>query len=157
MKAILLITLLAVAPTPASPKPNQDKAIQIVWRDMYGMNIPPPTIIWVEGKELNCGKGRTEDGRIVGSRKNKGFVGWLDLSATDTWPPCVYGTFTPHTNTIRLSWPRGTTRFSTTAFSHELAHARAWADTGAFNHQGYDFAPRGRAALADRALRKQGL
>lgn len=156
----------------ASPeKPNQAKALDVVWRQQYEMTADPPTIVWVEGDHLDCGKGRAEDGRLIGGweandkgRANKINHGWYEIDAAregggsaDGFPPCVSGAFDPGAFTIQLSWPPDTVRFSTTSFSHELAHARSFLLTGAANHEGYDFAPRGRVYIADRALRREGL
>jgi len=157
------------APPPSPEKPNQARALEIVWRQQYEMVADPPTIVWMEGGQLDCGKGRAEDGRLIGGweandkgRANKINHGWYELAAreggsTDGFPPCVSGAFDPATFTIQLAWPPGTMRFSTTSFSHELAHARSFRMSGFANHQGYDFAPRGRIFMADRALQKAGL
>ncbi len=167
-------TVTDAAPRPiASPeKPNQSKAMEVVWRQQYEMTAAPPTIVWVENTRLDCGKGRAEDGRLIGGweandrgRANKINHGWYELAARDDNPgndaagfaPCVSGAFDPGTFTIQLSWPPDTARFSTTSFAHELAHARSFLMTGAANHEGYDFAPRGRIYQADRALRRAGL
>ena len=160
-------TVEAVGERPqASPeKPNQAHALDVVWRQQYEMTADPPTIVWMEGDRLDCGKGRAEDGRLIGGweandkhRADKINHGWFEAAASDGgFPPCVSGAFDPGTFTIQLSWPPGTVRFSTTSFAHELAHARSFLLTGAANHEGYDFAPRGRIYIADRALRREGL
>lgn len=153
------------------PKPGQAKALEIVWRQQYEMpdSAPPPPIVWMEGERLDCGKGRAGDGRLIGGREANGRGragkiragkinhGWIEPAAGDGFPPCVSGAFDPATYTIQLSWPAGTVRFSTTSFAHELAHARSFRLLGYANHQGFDFAPRGRVHKADQALRRAGL
>lgn len=173
---ITISATVEVVPTErpaASPaKPGQADALRVVWLQQYEMGgIEPPTIVWMEGNRLDCGKGRAEDGRLVGGREANGGGrygksragrinhGWIEPDAADGggFPPCVSGAFDPATFTIQLSWPPGTARFSTTSFAHELAHARTFRLMGYANHQGFDFAPRGRVYRADAALRKSGL
>ncbi len=48
-------------------KPGQAEALEIVWRQQYERGtIAPPTIVWMEDAQLDCGKGRAEDGRLIG-------------------------------------------------------------------------------------------
>ena len=158
-EAAAVVTEVAPLPTPSAVvKPGQDKAIALVWRGQYDMAVEPPTIQWVEGDKLDCGTGRAANGKLVGGHWGNGFHGWIEPAA-GVWPPCVYGVFDPEAYAIRLSWPRGTTRFSTTALAHELAHARTWVNEHdiSYSHSGIDFAPRGRVARADAALAAQGL
>ncbi len=152
---------------PPTRKPGQAEATEIVWRQQYEMgDIAPPTIVWMEGARLDCGKGRAEDGRLLGGWEanqkhlaNKINHGWFEPDAAEGggFPPCVSGAFDPATYTIQLAWPPGTVRFSTISFAHELAHARSFRLMGYANHQGFDFAPKGRVYQADRALRRAGL
>lgn len=89
-----------------SIKKGQEDAIDIVWNQIFGMKGSPPKIIWVEKPDLTC-------------NKNGSF--WNPLSGSGD--ECVNGLFFPFA--VMIAWPRGS-KFSNTAFCHELLHARQW-------------------------------
>jgi hypothetical protein len=63
-----------------------------------------PTLTWVTADRLDCFKGR----------------GWLSDEG------CVAGLSWKDQNRSAIAWPAGNSKFSETAFAHELRHAKAW-------------------------------
>lgn len=103
----LFIAGCAVGEPPAKI-PNQDTALEIVWRDVYGQTATPPTILWSMD---DCG--------------------W-------TWPDhtiayCVYGgsdgyggRFYKQEFAINVPMPTPHHPLSQQPFAHELLHAKQW-------------------------------
>lgn len=129
---------------------SQDEAMEIVWRQVYGMKgYAPPRIEWMLPHQLDCGNGVAFNVRLqVGIEKGRPVMG----------DKCVYGIFWPYTHHAQIAWQEGAT-YSTTAFAHELYHvALAWRrvpDNGDHSQEG--FQEGGEVSKAIEALRAAGL
>jgi hypothetical protein len=111
------------------------RALQVVWADIYGMDFKlAPLLTWVTRERLDCLKGR----------------GWLSDEG------CVAGLSWRETNRSAVAWPAGTSKFSDTAFAHELRHAAAWHNVG-LNNDHFSGEFQGDVAVANGKLREAGL
>jgi hypothetical protein len=90
-------------------KPNQNRAVEIVWNQVYRMHTAPPPIIWIERTDL------VPDGR--------GFYNPLKKRERT----CVNGLFWPYG--MMIAWPDGS-KYSDSALCHELYHAKMYIDHG---------------------------
>jgi hypothetical protein len=86
--------------------PNQDKAIQLVWHEVFQEADSPPDIYWVE--TLNC-------------HDMEGYFQGRAPTAVVESGKCVAGAYWPDWNWIDLA--HNSDVFSETAFTHELLHA----------------------------------
>ena len=100
---VFRVTLRDIFYTPA-PRPNQGKALDIVWHGIYGVPQEPPHITWMLQKHLDCADGTS----------------WVSVRTGE----CVAGQTTSGVE-IAVAWPDGC-RYSTTAFAHELLHAASY-------------------------------
>jgi hypothetical protein len=113
---------------------NLPRATHVVWVELWGLDLDwTPRIDWVDGARLNCYEGR----------------GWKAQGM------CVAGLSWRDTMTCAVAWPAGTTRFSDTAFAHELLHARSWHTGEVSDHSSPAFMAD--VLAADAALRAAGL
>jgi len=120
--------------TSPPPPDDQERAIQVAWVETYGMDRKvAPFITKVMGSQLNC---RNGTGWTVGAECVAG-MSWADLNA------CA------------VAWPTLETKFSETAFAHELLHAKGWREGRATDHFSPEF--QAEVARANEALRKAGL
>lgn len=93
-------------------------AIVNVWVDEFGMKYSDlPKLTWVTGSKLNCFTGR----------------GWKNGDE------CVGGLSFQGRNECQIAWPTGETKFSRTAFVHELRHAKAWITGETSDHFSVEF------------------
>ena len=84
-------------------KPNQDRAVAIVWQDVFLRGDGAPVVRWVEGHDLTCtdpGSGRPGFPTPNGCREG------LTMLPTE----------------VQVAW-RDDDSFSTTTLAHELLHA----------------------------------
>lgn len=135
-------------PPPAPPGPvtfaDQERALKIVWQDMFGMDPAlAPQIVWVRHDQLNCANGN----------------GWKVKPIPPNIPGCVAGLYVPDLNMAMVAWPREAWSVSDTAFAHELAHALFWYYYGSSDapHASELFAPGGLVEKANAALKAVGL
>lgn len=59
MRPCLVLGLLACASTAAytrAPRPCQQQAVDLVWRDVYGRTDRPPDVWWVPAAAQTCGR-----------------------------------------------------------------------------------------------------
>jgi hypothetical protein len=118
-----------------TPRPDQDRAVELVWNGVFGMgHLAAPTIRWVNADELDC---QHDTGWSEGSRCVYG-VGWGTAESG---------------HAVLIAWPEGG-RFSTTAFAHELLHRAIGGDP---DHLTHHWQPGGRLEAANRALEGGGL
>ncbi len=101
---VLYVTRKKPLGTPGFAPTDLLFAIADVWTDTYDMKYSDlPKFTWVTGKQLNCFTGR----------------GWKSGDI------CVAGMSWIERNECAIAWPEGS-KFSDTAFAHELLHAARW-------------------------------
>lgn len=157
MKLLPLLLVLLSACTGYSKIPNQDAAMNIVWRQVYGaVNDDIPSVQWIGQSDLDCAPDK--DGRF------HGFYRWRwydDVSKSDV---CVGGvTWEDWGPFCQVALPDGDT-FSHTSFAHELYHAFLHYSQGDGNAShsdpGFGIAfghPYGLVDLANDTLKREGL
>jgi len=89
--------------TNSSKKTGQDRAVEIVWSNVFRSGQAPPEIRWVEGTNLTCAD--PNSGRPGFQTPNGCREGY-------TWRP----------SEVEVAW-RDDDRFSSTTLAHELLHA----------------------------------
>jgi hypothetical protein len=138
-----------------SALPDQDKAMDIIWRQTFNETFEPNSIEWITQKDLDCAPD------IHG--KNRAFYRWRwygDVSKSDH---CVGGVTWPDWGLSQVAIADGET-FSNTALAHELWHGRMLDVTGDGDPKhldpgfgiGFGFGY-GAVDLAQDNLRKEGL
>lgn len=139
----LLPLVLAIGCAHAPSKVSDlDKAVNIVWRDVYKVHdYSPPVIEFVRGDALVCGANNTR------------FFTELDGKNV-----CVSGALTWQTYTAQVAFWKGA-RLSDTALAHELCHAysRVILKVSDPNHQGPCFTSDGLVKQANNVLWENGL
>jgi hypothetical protein len=118
-----------------APKPDQARALELVWGQVYRMeHLEAPSIGWVSADQLDC----------------NGDTGWSEGGL------CVYGVSWGTAETghqAMVAWPKGA-RFSSTAFAHEMLHRALGGDP---EHTHKTWGPGGRLEVANQLLRDSGL
>jgi hypothetical protein len=140
---------------PTNPQPNQDQAVQIVWYDTYGIDAPPPPIIWKFGDRCDP---TTPLNTFSDPKSGECLLGYYDPFSIDQYA-----------NTVFVEWNGNFSANQT--FAHELCHARDQYMTGdsdinhhteCFSADGVEYtpghdAPYSLASIATAALLATGL
>lgn len=121
---------------------DQDHAIHIVWKDVYGRTDEHPGVRWVHGSDLDCidpvsGKPGFGVVLITGAACREGvtYVPWL----------------------VEVAWS-GKDKLSGTVLAHELMHAAQLRDAIIDpNHKTAPFLPGGLVDMANTELKLKGL
>jgi hypothetical protein len=116
-------------------KPDQARAVELVWQQVYRMeHLAAPSIGWVSADQLDC----------------NGEKGWSEDRL------CIYGVSWGTAETghyAMVAWPKDA-RFSSTAFAHELLHRALGGDP---EHTHVTWKAGGRLDTANQLLRDNGL
>ena len=137
-------------PEPAK-KPNQDRALEVVWREVYGVrDWPFPRVEWVEGSRLTCKAGKGWQIETVFDHRT-------GARLTQPAKICIAG-LTVNGGLVQVAWYPGA-KFSDTALAHELWHAAMLVRKGAEDpfHRSPAFQPGGEVDRANAALKNAGL
>lgn len=121
---------------------RQTEAVQIVWRDIYGiLDHEPPPIEWVPWTKL------TYYGRA-----------WFAMN-TSSGDLNVIGLFFPHEYRIQCALPHRSQPFSKSSLAHELMHAALFKLFGNEDgkHISSNWKAGGALEKANHALREAGL
>ena len=144
MRRWLLILIFAFSCRIDLPtKSGQERAINVVWIQQFGMvDLPPPIVMWINPAQLDCGDGQ----------------GWAVLPSVNPME-CVSGLFYGQFNQAFVAWPDGTQNISDTSLAHELCHAWSWYHLGNEDgdHTGSCFKVGGYVQIANEALALVGL
>jgi hypothetical protein len=106
MRTLAVLLLVGCGSGSFTPRREQSRAEQIVWRQQYEMSEPPPPVEWVAAVQLPDGIG----GRTLIGWKVQVACGDSAVNAPDE-DGCGYPIFQ-------------------TEYAHELLHWRAWLRTG---------------------------
>lgn len=128
LKKILMASLFVLAGCcgsgDATPMPDQDKALHLVWDDIYEARAHTPTLYWVHQKDLNCypvdgvfmGFYRGDEPYASGVHQHDHCVGGV------TWSPC----FESWIAAPDVLFKGASFDYHDGAFAHELYHSVLW-------------------------------
>ncbi len=157
MKSLLLLLVMSGCVGDYKIIPHQDKAMDVIWNQIYHMSIVPPLILWIDQPDLNCAQ--------KGNGQYMGFLECRWFGDTGNNGVCDLGLSWYPLYISEISLPDGYTFTNNDVLPHELLHQKLGLETNDSdpNHNNpgfgvdYGHAPGGYVDQAMDALMKAGL